>query len=255
MNDLVSIIMPAYNTGEYIKKSINSVIDQTYKNWELLVIDDCSTDNTEEVIKSFNDERIIYLKNKENSGIAVSRNNGIKEAKGRWIAFLDSDDSWKENKLEKQIRFMINNGYEFTSTAYELIDENGIKLNKLIIPPKKIGYTKFVLLSCPIGNLTAIYDTKRIGKIYVPIIKKRNDFALWLQVLKETGFCYSMEENLAEYTMGRTGSVSKNKVGLMKYHWKLYRHIEGHGVIRSSFEVMSWVFVKVTGIGRKIVNI
>ena len=125
MNELVSIIMPSFNTGKFIKETIDSVINQTYRNWELIIIDDCSTDNTNEVVKKINDSRIIYLKNEVNSGAAVSRNKALREAKGRWIAFLDSDDLWKNDKLEKQINFMKKNNYYFSYTDYIEIDENG----------------------------------------------------------------------------------------------------------------------------------
>ena len=123
--ELVSIIMPSYNTGKFIKETINSVISQTYSNWELIIVDDCSTDNTDEILKNINDDRIIYLKNEKNSGAAVSRNKALREAKGRWMAFLDSDDLWVPQKLEKQIKFMKGNGYYFTYTNYSEIDENG----------------------------------------------------------------------------------------------------------------------------------
>ena len=129
-NGLVSIIMPSYNTANYIGESINSVINQSYKNWELIIVDDCSTDNTDEVIKDFlKDSRIKYLKNKENSGAAISRNKALRMAKGEWIAFLDSDDLWNHKKLEKQIKFMEQNKYNFSYTKYREIDEQGNNLN------------------------------------------------------------------------------------------------------------------------------
>ena len=139
--ELVSIIMPSYNTGKFIGETINSVIDQTYINWELIIVDDCSSDNTDEIIKNIKDSRIVYLKNEKNMGAAVSRNRALREAKGKWIAFLDSDDLWKENKLEKQIKFMKDNNYYFSYTNYIEIDENGNQNGKKITGPKRITKT------------------------------------------------------------------------------------------------------------------
>lgn len=255
--DLVSIIMPSYNCEEIIKKSIDSVLNQTYSNWELIIVDDCSTDKTEttvlEYIKKSN--KIKFYKLKKNSGAAIARNKAIELSKGKYIAFLDSDDCWKQNKLSLQISFMKENNIYFSSTGYELYDENGNSLKKAIIPPKKVNYNKFVFLSCPVGNLTVIYNAEKLGKIYAPNIRKRNDFALWLQILKKTEYCYGMSEILANYTVGRSGSLSKNKFKLMKYHWILYREIEKHSVIKSIIEVISWGIVKLTGIGRKTIRL
>ena len=128
MCDLVSIVMPSYNTAKYIADSIQSVINQTYSNWELLIVDDCSTDNTEEIVASFNDERIRFIKKDKNSGAADSRNVALRAAVGKWIAFLDSDDTWEREKLEKQIRFMENGNYHFSYTRYEEINEDSVSV-------------------------------------------------------------------------------------------------------------------------------
>ena len=138
MNELVSIIMPSYNTAKFISKTIESVLEQTYKNWELLIVDDCSTDNTDEIVSKYDDDRIIYLKNKKNSGAAVSRNKALKNAKGKWIAFLDSDDLWYPTKLEEQIKYMKKNKYSFSYTSYEEIDENDVTNGVKVTGPKKI---------------------------------------------------------------------------------------------------------------------
>lgn len=160
MDELVSIIMPSYNTGKYIAETIQSVQKQTYENWELILVDDCSTDNTDEVVRSFLcDERIRYYKNERNSGAAISRNKALREAKGRWIAFLDSDDLWKPEKLERQIRFMKNNGYHFSYTNYSEIDENGEPNGISVTGPRKITKTGFFNYCWP-GCLTVMYDAK-----------------------------------------------------------------------------------------------
>ena len=147
-DDLVSIIMPSYNTADFISETIESVLNQTYKNWELIIVDDCSTDNTDEAVKKYlDDQRIRYLKNEKNSGAAVSRNYALREAKGKWIAFLDSDDLWLPEKLELQVNFMKYHNYHFSYTSYEEIDENGNSLNRLVTGPKKITRDVCLLLA------------------------------------------------------------------------------------------------------------
>ena len=142
IDDLVSIIMPSWNTGEFIAESIQSVLNQTYTNWELIIIDDCSSDDTDQIIESFNDERIKYLKNEKNCGAALTRNRGLREARGEWIAFLDSDDLWMPEKLEHQIDFMKKNGYSLSFTEYEKIDEDSKPLNIYVSGPKKVNKNK-----------------------------------------------------------------------------------------------------------------
>ena len=136
-NELVSIIMPSWNTGNFIAESIQSVINQTYKNWELIIVDDCSTDNTDEIVSFYKDQRIKYLKNEKNSGAAITRNKALREAQGEWIAFLDSDDLWAPEKLEHQINFMKNNGYNLSFTEYEKIDEESKPLNVYVSDHKR----------------------------------------------------------------------------------------------------------------------
>ena len=153
------------------------------------------------------------------------------------------------DKLEKQIAFMESTGAKFSATGYGWMDEAGNNLHTVFIPPKKTDYKKCIRLSDPIGNLTVMYDQSALGKFEVPIIKKRNDFALWLQILKKTDYCYGMDDVLGTYRVGRSGSVSKNKFQLVKYHWQLYHKIEGHNVVRSLYELGCWAWVKGTGIG------
>lgn len=233
MNDLVSVIMPSYNTADYISESIKSVQAQTYTNWELIIVDDCSTDNTDEVVGAFlGDQRIRYLKNKKNSGAAVSRNRALREAKGRWIAFLDSDDLWAPEKLEKQIEFMEKNGYSFSYTNYEEIDMTGQKTGVKITGPKKITETGMFNYCWP-GCLTVMYDEEKVGLIQIADIKKNNDYAMWLKVCKKAD-CYLLDEYLAEYRKGRKGSVSTHSVKTMiRWHYKLFREAERLGTIQS----------------------
>ena len=174
--------MPSYNTAQYISQSIQSVLAQTYLNWELIIVDDCSTDNTENVVSVFlNDNRIKFLKNERNSGAAVSRNRALREARGKWIAFLDSDDLWEPEKLEKQIAFMKNNGYSFSYTNYVEIDEAGIQSGVKVTGPQKITKTGMYNYCWP-GCLTVMYDADEIGLIQIADIKKNNDYAMWLKI-------------------------------------------------------------------------
>lgn len=247
----VSVIMPTYNCGDYIEQSIQSVLAQTVTDWEIQLVDDCSTDNTSQVLRPYLERypNIHYYRLPQNSGPAVARTEAIKRATGQYVAFLDSDDIWFPTKLEKQIGFMKNTGAKFTCTAYAEMDAGGNALHTAMVPPAKIDYQKCIRLSNPIGNLTAMYDQKALGKFTVPPIQRRNDFALWLQILKETDFCYGMEEILGTYRLGRKGSVSSNKLKQAKYHWQLYHEIEQHNVIRSVYELGCWAFVKGTGVG------
>ena len=181
MEELVSIIMPSYNSSKFIAASIESVIAQTYKNWELLITDDCSKDNTIEIVQQYvdKDERIKLFCLQENSGAGVARNNSIKQAKGRFIAFLDSDDRWKPNKLEVQIPFMSENGYELSYSSYMTCNENG-ETNGIVVCRKKETFSS-IKRDDKIGFLTLIYDVKILGKVYMPIIRKRQDYGLKIQ--------------------------------------------------------------------------
>ena len=229
MKDLVSIIMPSYNTVQYIAGAIWSLILQIYTNWELIIVDDCSTDNTDEIVTAIEDPRIRYLKNEKNSGAAVSRNRALRKAKGKWIAFLDSDDLWDKDKLEKQINFMEENCYHFSYTNYSEIDENSEPNGRFITGPKKISKTSMYNYCWP-GCLTVIYDAEVVGLIQIAEIKKNNDYAMWLKVCKKAD-CYLLDESLAKYRK-RSGSISRHGyTKLIKWHYKLWREAEEKGII------------------------
>ena len=217
--------MPSYNTAKYIVESIRSVLVQTYENWELLIVDDCSTDNTDEIVKPFlTDERIRYFKNEINSGAAISRNKALREAKGKWIAFLDSDDLWLPEKLERQISFMTANDYKFSYTDYEKIDEESESLHVLVGGPNNV--TKKVMYRyCYIGCLTVMYDSEFMGTIQIKDIKKNNDYAMWLQLCKKAN-CYLLPENLAKYRI-RKKSISHDKLSKkLKSHYDLFHYCD-----------------------------
>lgn len=221
----VSIIMPNYNCGRFIEETINSVLAQTYEDWELLVVDDCSTDNSIEIIKSYcdKDERIRLFVNESNSGAAASRNYALREATGKWIAFLDSDDLWLPKKLEKQLAFMTERDYAFSFTKYRQINEASRSLEKVVTGPKKITQKQMKYCCCYMGCLTVMYDAERVGVVQIdPSIRKRNDDAMWLKVRKFAD-AYYLDELLAEYRV-RKGSIShQGRLNLVKYHYRLYR--------------------------------
>ena len=254
--ELVSIVMPTYNCAKFIAESIDSVIAQTYTNWELIIVDDCSTDNTKEILTPYLQkyQNIRYTCLIKNGGPATARTEALKQAKGDYVAFLDSDDIWYPEKLSKQITFMKQNNVDFSCTGYEQIEENGKGKKVAIIPPKKNDYTTMLRLGCSIGNLTVMYNRNVVGEQQVPAIKKRNDFALWLQILHNVTACYGMQEILAKYRL-RTQSVSRNKLKLIPYHWHLYHDIEKLSVIKSVWYILCWVFVKITGLGIKRVKV
>lgn len=230
MNELVSIIMPSYNTAKYIEEAICSVINQTYTNWELIIVDDCSIDNTDEIVNKFRDKRIRYLKNEKNSGAAISRNKALKEAKGKWIAFLDSDDLWESVKLEHQIKFMIENNYSFTYTDYR------IKLNDEWLPYINTGpniVTKRKLYNyCYFSTITVMYDREKIGLIQIADIKKNNDYAMWFQIIRKSQ-CHRLPECLSYYIKHENSISSGSKIKLVKYHYIMFRKALNKGKFAS----------------------
>ena len=234
MQELVSIIMPSYNCGQFVEETIRSVQAQTYENWEIIFMDDCSKDDTIRRVSELRakDERIKLFQNASNSGAAVSRNNAICEAKGRWIAFLDSDDIWEPEKLEKQVRFMEENGYAFSYTGYQEIDSDSKTTGVFISGPKHVSKQGMYNFCWP-GCLTVMYDREKIGLIQIEDIKKNNDYAIWLKVCKKAD-CYLLPEVLAKYRRGRSGSVSSHGIMTMiGWHYKLWREAEKRSVIAS----------------------
>ena len=227
---LVSIVMPSYNSEKYIKASIESVLNQTYPKWELLIVDDCSTDKTVEIIKSFKDERIKFFQNEKNSGAAVSRNKALLEAKGRWIAFLDSDDLWLPTKLEEQLLFMIGNNYHFSFTDYK-VSVDGKITNVVITGPKKVNFRKIKHYCYP-ATLTVVYDADVVGLVQISDIKKNNDYAMWLRILRKVeGYRYP--KALSIYSKHSESISSGKKTKLIKWHYILFRNDQGYSRIYS----------------------
>lgn len=232
--NLVSIITPLYNSSLFLDKTINSIISQSYYYWELIIVDDCSQDNSIEIALDFSskDIRIKVIQMEKNSGAAAARNTAIKAANGRFIAFLDSDDLWHPHKLEKQINFMLKNNYAFSYTAYEKINEEG-KVIGHVGAPMRLNY-KQLLMTNEIGCLTAIYDTEILGKVYMPTETKREDYATWLSILKKIDYAYGMPESLGQYRVYANQSSAK-KSKMAKENWNLYRNIENLSFIKSIY--------------------
>lgn len=230
-SDLVSIITPSYNTAKFIEQTINSVLQQTYTNWELLIVDDCSNDNTDSIIAKYSDPRIHYFKNVVNKGAAYSRNFALKKAEGEWIAFLDSDDLWKKDKLIKQLSFMKGNCYYFSCTSCSKIDEDNNPLGIRVKSPKHITKQGMFLYCWP-SCLTVMYHFPTVGLIQIDDLKKNNDYALWLHAIKKTD-CYFLNEDLAYYRK-RKGSISNDKFKrLIKAHFDLYQKDQKMGSLTS----------------------
>lgn len=234
---LVSVIMPSYNTGRFIAESIESVLAQTYTNWELLIVDDASSDNTDEVVADVKkrhcerSEAIHYFKNDRNRGAAYSRNLALREAKGEWIAFLDSDDLWLPEKLEKQLKFMNDNGYKFSGTGRIEIDENSKPLKTFIRSPHHVGKLGMFLYCWP-GCLTVMYHAPTVGLVQIADLKKNNDYAIWLKVIKKIDF-FAFDDVLSKYRV-RTKSISHDSLKrLVKSHYDLFRIGEGMNLFSS----------------------
>ncbi|HHL2037255.1 glycosyltransferase family 2 protein [Clostridium perfringens] len=240
--DLVSIITPVYNAERFLKETIESVINQSYKNWELILVDDCSKDSSEKIIRSYIklDNRIKYIKLEKNSGAAISRNTAINNSKGKYIAFLDSDDIWKKNKLETQINFMRENNIGFSFSEYDVMTEEGEKIDRIIKVPKKINYNEY-LKNTIIGCLTVIIDREICGDFKMVNIRKNQDMATWLQILKKGYKAYGINECLATYRLVQ-GSISNNKFKAAKSVWKTYREVEKFNIILSGYYFFSYTF-------------
>lgn len=232
-----------YNSEDYISEAIESVINQTYPNWELILIDDFSQDNTLQIIKPFLKEfaKIKLIKNHVNYGAAVSRNKAIEAANGNYIAFLDADDLWKPHKLETQLIFMETENTGVCYSSYELIDEKGQALNKRVNALRTLSYCK-LLKSNYVGNLTGMYNAKVLGKITAPNLRKRQDWLLWLSAIKKSGKpAQGIPESLAYYRV-REDSMSSNKLNLLKHNYWVYKKGLGFSTLKSVYFML--VFLK-----------
>lgn len=243
-NPEISIITANFNCERYIESTIQSVLSQTLTNWEMIIVDDLSTDNGPEIIKNYckDDSRIKLITLEKNSGPAVARNTAIEQATGRFIAFLDSDDQWAANKLEVQIAFMKENNFPLTYTEYVKVDEDGNTISDVISRPGKVNYQN-MLNSNFIPCLTAIYDSAKLGKVYMPLILKRQDYGLWLRILKKIDYAYAIHKPLAFYRVRKNDSVSSNKVKSALYHWRILREVEHVPLFKAMYHFVQYAVI------------
>jgi len=236
---LVSIVTPAFNASKSIAKTVASVQAQSYSDWEMIIVDDCSTDGTYQLALNLSqhDERIKVHQLKTNQGAAAARNLAIEQAKSRYIAFLDSDDRWLPKKLETQLGYMENNNAAFVCSGYDVVNVDGTKIAEFM-PPKRASYYD-LLRTCSVGCLTAMYDTQVFGKVMMPLIKRRQDYGLWLELLRKGGECHGIQEVLAQYSIGG-GSLSQNKFKAARYQWYVYRQVEKLPLLRSCYYFVTY---------------
>lgn len=240
MNALVSIITPTFNSAKYIAETIQSVQNQTYSNWEMIIVDDASSDETITVIEKVqeNDSRIILVRQKNNVGPAITRNTGIQKASGKFMTFLDADDIWFEDFIENSIKTIQKTGISFVFSSYRRANEELEFVYSDFIVPQKVTYTD-ILKTNSISCLTAFLDIEALGKKEMPIIHKRQDMGLWLKYLKEIPFAYGIQEPKAIYRI-RKNSLSRKKSDLIKYQWQFYREVEKLSVFESLYYLIQW---------------
>ncbi|MDM1551924.1 glycosyltransferase family 2 protein [Empedobacter falsenii] len=236
--ELISIITPCYNSEKYISETYDSINSQSYNNWEWIIVDDCSSDKSVEIIQSFNDKRIKLVILSKNQGAAYARNLALNKAQGRFITFLDSDDLWLPNFLETTINYLIENNEELVYSSYKRVDENLKPLLADFIAVDKVDRIR-ILYNCPIPMLTSVYDSKRIGKIPVPDVELREDHAMWIDLLGKIKYARAINESLAIYRI-RNNSVSRNKLRIAKKQYNVYRYYLKMNFFKSSYYTFFW---------------
>lgn len=246
---LVSVVIPTFNSEKYISDTIISVQNQTYQNWEMLLVDDGSTDETKTIITTFlTDKRIQFYPLEKNSGTGVARNYGVAKAAGKYISFLDADDLWKSEKLQKQINFMKAQKLPFTFSFYDCINEQGNSLNKRVEAPLNLSYRQLFFCNY-VGNLTGIYDVDYFGKISISNIRKRQDWMHWLTILKKIKTAKPVPESLAFYRI-RENSLSTSKTALIQYNFAVYRRFHGFSLAVSMLYMIGFLFTQLVIKGR-----
>jgi teichuronic acid biosynthesis glycosyltransferase TuaG len=244
MNELVSIITPTYNAEKYIRQTLQSVINQSYQNWEMILADDASTDNTVAIIEEFSqkDYRIKLFKLPENRGNGFARNAALEKASGKYMAYLDADDLWFPEKLEKQIQFLKAKNLHFTFSFYDSIDEEGNDLNRRVEAPSPLSYKQLFFCNY-VGNLTAIYDADYFGKIILETSQKRQDWRIWLTILKQIKTAKPVPESLAFYRI-RKDSVSSSKFKLIKHNFGVYKEFHGYNFLFSILLMIRFLYTQ-----------
>ncbi|MDR1913036.1 MAG: glycosyltransferase [Clostridiales bacterium] len=242
--ELVSVITPMYNAELYISDTIKSVLSQSYENWEMIIVDDCSTDNSLRIVLDFadKDDRIHIVRKRKRAGVAETRNTALDIAKGRYIALLDADDCWLPNKLERQLEFMSGTGCALSFSSFGYIDKNGNKLNRLSKAEKHVTYAR-LLNSNPIGCLTVIVDKRRFKNIHMPEIP-HEDYACWLELLKQGHTALGLDETLALHRIYPT-SVSSSKIKSLSWVWNIYRRHLNFSYIRCLVRIVVYCFFNI----------
>lgn len=244
MESLVSIITPSFNSDKFIAQTIQSVQNQTHQNWEMIIVDDCSTDQTKSIIEQFviNDSRIRFFQLEKNSGAGIAREMALSKATGDYISFLDADDLWKPLKLEKQLQFLKDNKAHFTFSFYDCIDEVGNSLGRRVEAPRNLSYRQLFFCNY-VGNLTGIYEVDFFGKIAISSTRKRQDWMVWLSILKKVKKAKPVAESLAFYRI-RDNSLSASKVDLLKHNFAVYRRFHGFNYVSSIFIMIGFLFTQ-----------
>lgn len=240
MNTLISIITPCYNSEKYIQDTIQSVLSQTYQNWEWWIVDDGSSDKSVELIQTIDDPRIHLVVLEENAGAAEARNIGIRNAKGRFLTFIDSDDVWLPHFLETSVQFLIEKREELVYASYKRYNEEMKPLLADFIAEDNISYER-ILYNCPIPMLTAMYDTQRIGKVEIPEVDMREDYAMWIEILKKIKVARAITEPLAVYRI-RESSYSRNKLLILRKQFMVYYKFLNLSLGKSIYYTIHWVF-------------
>lgn len=249
---IVSIITPTYNSANFIMATIASVQQQTFRNWEMIIVDDCSVDETVNVVDEVRktEKRIKLLRNNENVGQGITRNRAIEISQGRFIAFLDSDDLWHRDKLSRQIKALSNSDCAMSHTSFVYIDANGHTIKSPLIVSKKPVSYQDILLRTEIGCLTAMYDTLKVGKMYMPDLPRSQDYALWLSILREGHYSHPIQEPLAYYRI-HENNISKDKWKKISYHWVVLRKYERLNIVKSFYYIGSWA---INGLVRYVIK-
>ncbi|MCM1186411.1 MAG: glycosyltransferase [Lachnoclostridium sp.] len=243
MEELISIIVPVYQVENYIVETMDCVCAQTYENWELLLVEDCGGDNCAKIIENYarnkGDSRIRLLCQTSNMGAARARNRGLKEAKGRYIAYLDADDLWTPEKLERELTYLKEKEAAFVFTGYEFADQYGNGTGKVVRVPERLNY-KEALKNTTIFTSTVMFDTEKIQKemLEMPVMKSE-DTALWWRILRNGYTAWGLDENLVKYRRAGT-SLSSNKLEAVRRIWGLYRKAEGMGILNSAYHFCFW---------------
>ncbi|WP_343664216.1 glycosyltransferase family 2 protein [Chryseobacterium mucoviscidosis] len=241
MKELVSIITPSYNSAEFIEETIQSVLNQTYDNWEWLISDDRSQDNTVELIRKYNDPRIKLHVLEKNGGAGNARNKSLERAEGRYIAFLDSDDFWYPEYLEEMIGFMDKNNAELVYCNYSRCDEHTMEPVLKDFEADTIVTFSNLLKTCRLAPVSTMYDTKRVGKFFFPVKSKREDHVMWLNLLKKIPKGFPLNKTLAKYRM-RENSVSRKKKNIIRDQYLVYKDFMGFSTVKSLYYTANWAF-------------